>query len=360
MGNLAVSGLERAWRADIGESGGYRRKIPCPPVVAGGRVFAMEPDAVVRGFDLRSGAQLWRTPTRAPKDRSTNVGGGISVDGNTLYVATGRADVLALDPATGAIRWRRKIDEPARCAPTVADGRLYLTTMADRLLALSVNDGSPIWSYQAQSATTSVLGQPSPAYADGLVVAGFGSGDLVALHGDSGALVWADSLASVAGSNLASISAVRGLPVIDGNRVFAIGLGGLMVALDLRSGRRLWERETAGGDTPWVAGDWVYILTVNQQLMAMARDTGQVRWIADLPRWTNPKRQSGPILWRGPVMVNGHLIGVSTDHTIQSRLAETGEEAGQRILSDSATLSPVVAGGTLLVLTDDGELTAYR
>jgi outer membrane protein assembly factor BamB len=360
MGNLAANGLERAWRADIGESGGYRQKIPCTPVVAGGRVFTMDPDGVVRAFDLRSGEHVWTRGTRAPKDRSTNVGGGVSFDGSTLFVATGRAEVLALDPATGLIRWRKPLGEPARCAPTIGEGKLFVTTMADRLVALSTADGSQLWTYQAQSAATSVLGQPSPAYADGLVVAGFGSGDLVAVHADSGSLVWADSLASVAGSNLANISAVRGLPVIDRDRVFAIGLGGLMLALDLRSGRRLWERETAGGDTPWVAGDWIYIVNVNQQLAALSRDDGQVRWMVELPRWTNQKRQTGQILWRGPVMVDGHLLVVSTDHTIQSRLAGNGAEAGQRVLPDAATISPVVASNTLLVLTDDGALTAYR
>ncbi len=243
MQNLAARRLDQAWRSDIGESGGYRRRIPCAPIVLNGRVFTMDPDAVIRAFDLRNGGRIWQTETRAPKDRSTNVGGGISADGNTLYVATGRADVLALDPATGHIRWRKPIAEPARCAPTIADGRLFLTTMADRLLGLSASDGSQIWNYQATTAVTSVLGTPSPAYADGLVVAGFGSGDIVGVHADTGAVVWADSLASVAGNNLAEISAVRGLPAIDRNRVFAIGLGGLMLALDLRSGRRLWERD---------------------------------------------------------------------------------------------------------------------
>ncbi len=360
MQNLAASGLNQAWRHDLGESGGYRRSIPCPPVVAGGRIFGMDPDAVVHANDLRTGERIWRTPTRARKDRSTNVGGGLSTDGSTLYVATGRAEVLALDPARGTIRWRKPIAEPARCAPTIADGRLFVTTAADRLVALSATDGSHQWDYQATTAVTSVLGQPSPAYTDGIVVAGFGSGDLIAFRADGGSVVWAESLAAVSSSNLAAISAVRGLPVIDSNRVFAIGLGGLMLCLDLRSGRRLWERNVAGGDTPWVAGDWIYILTASQQLAAINRNDGNAAWVVDLPRWTNPRRQTGAILWRGPVMVEGHLITVSTDHTVQSRLAATGEMVGQRVVLAEATLSPIVADGTLLVLTDDGVLTAFR
>ena len=36
------------------------------------------------------------------------------------------------------------------------------------------------------------------------------------------------------------LSSIRGAPVIDGGTVYAVGLGGLIVAIDLRSGRRVW------------------------------------------------------------------------------------------------------------------------
>jgi outer membrane protein assembly factor BamB len=361
MGNLAAGRLSEAWHASIGARGGYRSMIPCAPVVAGGRVFTMDPDAVIRACDLRSGDRIWETETRGKKDRGTNVGGGISVDGNTLYAATGLAELLAIDTATGAIHWRKAIDVPARSAPTIADGKLFFPNAADQLIALSQKDGSPIWNHQAQSAQTDVLGQPAPAFQDGIVIAGFGSGDIVALSSDSGSVIWGDSLASAgSSSNLADISAIRGLPVISNGRVFAIGLGGLMLSLDLPSGRRLWQHNVAGGDTPWVAGDWLFILTLQQQLAAISLDNGQVRWIVDLPRWKNEKKQTGDVYWRGPVMVDGTLITVGTTHEIQVRSAADGRLINHARLPDEATITPVVADRTLLVLTNDGSVTAFR
>ena len=114
MGRLACSdGMARAWSADIGEGGGYRQKITAQPVVAGGRIFTMDSDAVVSAFDAAAGGRAWRTDTQADDDRSTNVGGGIAADGDTLYAATGRSDLLALEAATGNIRWRVKLPEGA-------------------------------------------------------------------------------------------------------------------------------------------------------------------------------------------------------------------------------------------------------
>ena len=360
MGNLAGERYRRLWSSAIGEGTGYRQRITSRPIVVGGRVYAMDADAVVTGYDLTHGRRLWRTETQGKKDRSFNVGGGIASDGRLIYAATGRAEVLALDPASGAIRWRNTVDAPARAAPTVAGGRLYFPTIEDQLLALSVENGSQVWSYQAQNAATSMLGQPSPAVSADIVVAGFGSGDLAALRSDTGSTVWTDTLASSqSADSLAAISAIRGLPVIDNERVYAIGLGGLMLCLDLRSGRRLWERDVGGSETPWVAGEWVFVLTDQQQLAALHRDDGHARWIADLPDWKNPQKGEGPIYWVGPVMMGGRLVVMSSDRQMIALDARNGRDLGWQKLQTSISLTPIVAQARLLSIGDDGQLAAY-
>jgi len=361
VGNVQVSGLAPAWRASIGEGGGYRAKITAQPVAAGGRVFTMDSDAQVSAFDLASGSRLWRTGTQDDKDRSTNVGGGIAAVGGTVYASTGRADVLALDAGTGAIRWRKPLGSPARSAPTVADGHLYATTIDDKLLALDASTGERLWAHQATATATTLLGAAAPAVSDGLVVTGFGSGDLVAVRADSGTLAWSDSLASSRGRNsLVDLSAISGLPVLDRGRVYAIGVGGLLVSLDLRSGRRLWEREVGGSETPWLAGDWLFVQTLDQSLAAVGRDDGRVRWITDLPRFDDPKKQRDPLLWIGPVLAGGRLVLAGSNGRALSVDPGDGHMLGQQELSGPAAVAPIAAGGALFIVTDDGTLQAFR
>ncbi len=194
---LQLGDLRRSWNRSIGEGGGYRRKITATPAIAGGQVFTMDSDGAVSAFDVASGNRHWNTDTQPKKDRSTNVGGGLAAVGGTVYATTGRAEALALDARTGKIIWRSALETPARSAPTVVDNRLFVTTLDDRMLAFSTSDGKRLWSFQATAPATSVLGAPAPAYADGLVVGGFGSGDLVTLRADTGTLAWSDSLAAV-------------------------------------------------------------------------------------------------------------------------------------------------------------------
>ena len=362
MGHLAVGDtLQAAWRVDIGEGGGYRRKITAQPVIAGGRVFTMDSDAVVTAYDVASGAQLWRVDTQAEDDRSTNVGGGIAVDGDTLYAGTGRAEVLALEAATGKIRWRKTVSSPVRSAPTVAEGRIFVATLDNQLQALATDDGRRLWGFQAQPAETTVLGLPAPAYAEGLVVAGFGSGDIVGLRATSGSVAWSDSLAASRGRNsLLDLSAVRGLPVVSDGRVYVGGLGGLTISLDLRTGRRLWEREVATGDMPWLAGDWLFLLSTEGQVAALARADGAVAWVTQLPLYQDEEKKRDPIRWIGPVLAGDRLILGSTDARAVAVSPYTGEIMGEQKLSGAMSVPAAVAGRTVYVITDDATLVALR
>jgi outer membrane protein assembly factor BamB len=361
VGHVQVSGLAPAWRASIGEGGGYRAKITAQPVVAGGRVFTMDSDALVAAFDLATGRRVWRRETQDDKNRSTNVGGGIAVVDGVVYATTGRADVLALDAGTGTIRWRKSLGVPVRSAPTVAEGHLYATTIDDKLVGLNAATGDRLWAYQASASATTLLGQSAPAVSEGLVVAGFGSGDLVAVRTDSGALAWTDSLASARGRNsLVDLSAISGMPVVDQGRVFAIGVGGLLVSLDLRSGRRLWEREVGGSETPWLAGDWLFVQTIDQSLAAIGRNDGRVRWITDLPRYDNPEKRRDALFWTGPVLAGGRLVLAGSNETAVSVDPTDGRILGQQALRGPAAVAPIAAAGALFIVTDDGTLQAFR
>jgi outer membrane protein assembly factor BamB len=362
MGHLAAGErLAEAWTASIGAGGGYRRKILAQPVTADGVIYTMDSDAVVSAFDMATGGRRWRFDTKNDEDDSTNIGGGLSFDQGTLYTVNGLAEVVALDVSSGTPRWRKSIGAPGRSAPTVADGRIFLSTIEDRLLALATDDGRQLWTYQAANFVTGVLGQPAPAYSTGLVLAGFNSGELVAVRAETGSVAWGDNLASGAThGSLSDFSAIRGLPVIAEGRAYAIGIGGLLVGFDLPSGRRLWQRDVGGADSPWAAGPWLFVISLDQRMWAVNREDGRVAWATDLPRWDNPDKKKGPITWFGPLLAGDRLVVAGTNGEALAVSPYTGEILGRQTLSGAASLGPIVADGTVFVVSDDGRLLALR
>ena len=89
-------------------------------------------------------------------------------------------------------------------------------------------------------------------------------------------------------------------------------MGGLLVSTDVPSGRRIWERQVAGEDTPYVAGDWMFVISVEQQLAAVHVADGRVAWITDLPRWEDAEKKSDTLTWYGPLLVADRLIVTGT------------------------------------------------
>ncbi|MCQ8241317.1 PQQ-binding-like beta-propeller repeat protein [Rhizosaccharibacter radicis] len=360
--NEQLGGLKPLWTQSFGKGQTGRGALTAEPVVSNNRVFTMDTDGVVSAFDLASGARLWRTPTKPKKARSTNVGGGLGLADGTLYVVNGLAESLALDPQTGAIRWRVDVGTPGRSAPTIVDGRVFFGTIDEKLFALDAATGKTIWTFQATAGDTVVLGQPAPAVVGNSVLAGFGSGDVVALRADSGEMLWSDTLGSTGGRNsVMDFPSVHGLPAIVGGTAYVISVGQVLTAIDLRSGRRLWERQVGGKDGLVVCGDWLFVLSAEQQLACIDRSNGHVRWVTVLPRFRNTKKNKNPILWSGPLLADNKLFCVS-DFPKQGMIrvdAVSGKVVDITPLPDAGVMSPIAAAGRLLVVTDDGKLSVF-
>jgi outer membrane protein assembly factor BamB len=133
-----------------------------------------------------------------------------------------------------------------------------------------------------------------------------------------------------------------------------------MAAIDPRSGGRAWEQDLGGIEMPWVAGDTIYVVTNEADLVALSLDTGGIRWVTSLPRWEDPEDREGPIVWHGPVLAGGRLIVAGSDGEGLLVDPAAGGVTARFDLGGDAAVAPIVADGTLFVLTDNGRLTAYR
>lgn len=353
--------LERAWTANAGEGRNRYGRVVAEPVLASGRIFTMDADDIVSAFDAKSGDRLWRLDPQ-PKDAdATTYGGGVAAAGDRVYIGTGYGQVIALDAATGKEIWRVNVPAPIHAAPTVADGRVFAITVENELDVLSAADGSKLWTHNGLPEPAELAGGASPAVAGDLVVVPYSSGELYALRVENGRALWSDSLAAAQPVGaLSSLADIRGAPVIDRDRVFAISHSGLMVAIDLRTGDRVWEQDIGGVHAPWVAGDFIYVMSSDDELICLTRADGRVRWARQLPQWENEDKKKDPIFWAGPVLAGDRLIVISSDGQAISVSPYTGAPLGKADFPDGVFINPVVANKTLYVLTEEADLIAMR
>jgi outer membrane protein assembly factor BamB len=363
MGQLAFgNALTRAFAVQAGRGSTLSARLAASPIVANGRVFTIDTLGIVRAFDARTGASVWSSQTPSEKGNQASLyGGGIAYDKGRIYATNGLGYVSALDERNGGLVWKVRPGGPLRGAPTVANDALYVMSEDNQIYSLKEDDGSTNWSQAASLEIAGVFGSASPAVGQGTVVAGFSSGELNAYRYENGRMVWQDALQRTSiRTSVSSLNDIDADPVIDSGQVIAVGQGGRMVALDILTGQRQWELNIAGIDTPWVAGDWIFVVTDQAKLICVYRQNGHIRWIRQLPQFAKAKSKKGEIDYSGPVLAGNRLIVVSSNGALITADPATGAIQGQTAVGVPVSLDPIVANSMLYVLDDRGRLTAFR
>ncbi|WP_379921941.1 PQQ-binding-like beta-propeller repeat protein [Erythrobacter sp. R86502] len=362
-GHLALAeNPGKVWSAQVAGSTN-RMRLAAAPVIGGNKLFAAGTDGVITAFDKATGARLWSSGEGdMTKDQAPSAfGGGVSFEGGKVYATNGVGDVKALNADTGEVLWNVKPAGPLRGSPTIAFGQLFVMTQDNQILSLNINDGSLMWDESGSNTQSGVFGVAAPAAGQGSIVAGYSSGELSAYRYENGRTLWTDALARTnISTTVGTITDIDADPIINSGRVYALGQGGRMAAYELVTGQRIWELNLAGISTPAIAGEWIFTLTDDARLLAIARSSGRVRWITQLQRYRDEEDKKGPIFWTGPVLAGGHLWVASSRGEMWKVSAGEGSAALFANIGEPVSLPPVVADGMLYVMDDAGTVHAWK
>ncbi len=364
MQNLSLENnkLKKAWSANIGTGSKSGIPLNTAPIIVDNIIYTLDSNTNLSAFNASNGKKIWKVNVEKKDENDRVISGGISFAHDTLYVTNGYGEVLAIHPKSGDIKWRKHLSAPSRAAPSVINDRVFISTMNSRLIALSAKDGSSLWEYTGISETTGLLGAASAGANNDIVVPVFSSGEITALRVENGSVAWSDNLSNARryGGGLEGLSDIKAMPVLDRGIVIAISFSGKLAAIDEVSGTRIWQKDISGSQTPWVSGNYVYVLSSENQLIALSLSDGSILWISELPRFKDSKNNNNPINLTGPVMASGKLIIASSDGYIREINAHNGNVIRTIKTKKNVQIPPIIANNTLYLLSEDGTLTAYR
>lgn len=358
----ATGSLSVLWRRNFGEGSARSRRINARPVVADGRIYAVDASGTVVAMDAETGDVVWRRELRSESRRDRmSFGGGIGFDSGRIYAHSGFRFLVALDAATGNEIWRTEADTPFQSAPTINGGRVYVTTDDNQLYAFDTDNGEYIWAHQGIIESARLLTGASPAVLGDVVVAPYSSGEVVAIRVQNGTPIWSDSLTRAGGlTPISAINDVAGSPVMTEDHVYALSHSGTLVSLDMRSGERQWTLPAGGLNAPWIAGNYLFLVTVEGEVICVDRIAGEVKWITRLRVFENENRRRDRIAWVGPVMAGGRLFLTSSNGTSVIIDATDGSILRSFDLNDDVYVAPIIANETIYIVTDEGRLIALR
>lgn len=330
------------WTASAGKAGAYT----FTPAVVGDAIFVAGQDGTIRR--LEDGKTVWKIST------GHALSAGVAANDRLLVVGTPKGDVLAYSPVDGKALWQAKATSEVLAAPAIGDAGVAVRSGDNRVVLLDASDGGRKWVYQRAMPPLSIRGAGSPVFADRYLFVGFPGGRLVALSLQNGAPVWEGPVAQPKGATeLDRVADVVVPPVVEGTQICAVAFQGRVACFDMAQGGALvWSRDMSSASGLVLDGRYLFVTDDKGAVHALDRLSGSSLWKQDK---LLGRRLSGPAVRRGLVAVadgEGYLHLLSR---------EDGSFVGRHKTDGTPVRSPVqLFGSNFLVQTAGGDVSVIE
>jgi outer membrane protein assembly factor BamB len=360
----AGGNLDEIWDTSFGAGTSKRNVLLASPVAADGIIFTLDAEGIAKAFRLDNGKQVWKRrlkPDNKEERDSSVAGAGLAVVDGKVFATTGFGKVFAINATDGSIIWANNLKAPIRIAPTVAADLVIVQTLDNGIYALDINDGKLLWKDKLEAENTTMIGGAAPAYSpdDDLVIATFSNGQIQAYKASTGTPLWQEWIASSSGTDaMADITAVTANPIIDEGLVFAVGYNAPLLAIDIRTGAKIWQRQIAASSQPWVAGKFLFVLTTDGDLAALDKQTGKIVWTTIIPYASGDERIG--IFTSGPLLANDALLVTASNGKLFSVSPYNGRIMGIADIEKGVETAPIMVDESLVITTKNAKITVYK
>lgn len=338
--------LEREWSRSIGVGQGSTWN-QLGLAAEGSRLFAADVEGLVVALDQESGEILWKQKLKRP------VSGGVGAGYGLVLLGTLKGEVIALDSESGEERWRARVGGEVLAAPASNGSVVVVQTQDDRLIGLDAADGQQRWRYDSTPAVLTLRGTSAPLVTNRLAVAGLSSGKVIAVDVERGIPVWEQRVAVPQGrSELERMVDIDGGLLLSGGVVYVVTYQGQLAALDLQSGRPLWQRQASSYVGLASGFGSIYLSQASGTVEGVDQRSTSAMWSNEaLAR----RQLTSPAAFSSNVVVGDlegylHLLS-QVDGRFVARV---------RVDSDGLRAAPLVVGDWLYAYGNSGKLAAYR
>ena len=335
----------KLWSKDTGK-GSTKQFLKLTPSHIQGKVFVADVRGNLLAIDATSGNTLWEN------DADLSITGGPGSSKTHTMIGSEEGDVLAYASDNGDFLWQAKVSSEVLAAPQEAYGIVVVRTVDGKIFGLDANDGSRLWIYDRTVPALTLRGTSNPVITGDVVIAGFDGGRLAAIELHTGKLIWETSISLASGrSQLERMVDIDSEPVIIGNDIYVATYQGRLASVALENGRITWTRDISSYAGLTSDGNNIYITDDQSHVWALERSSGNSIWKQE----NLFARQVTAPATIGDLVVVGDLEGYL--HWMDK---SSGQFVARTRVSKNPILAPPVAVEDIIyAYSSDGTLSAY-
>jgi len=335
----------KLWSKDTGK-GSTKQFLKLTPSHIQGKVFVADVRGNLLAIDATSGNILWEN------DADLSITGGPGSSETLTMIGSEEGDVLAYASESGDFLWQAKVSSEVLAAPQEAYGIVVVRTIDGKIYGLDAHDGSRLWIYDRTVPALTLRGTSNPVITGDVVIAGFDGGRLAAIELHTGKLIWETSVSLASGSSqLERMVDIDSDPVIIGNDIYVATFQGRLASVALENGRITWTRDISSYAGLTSDGKNIYITDDQSHVWALERSSGNSVWKQE----NLFARQVTAPATIGDLVVVGDLEGYL--HWMDK---SSGQFVARTQVSKNPILAPPVAVEDIIyAYSSDGTLGAY-
>lgn len=260
------------WEKDTGK-GSTKQYLKLTPSHIQGKVFVADIRGNIAAIDATTGSTLWEN------DADMNITGGPGSSETLTMIGSDNGDVLAYASESGELLWQAKVSSEVLAAPQEAYGVVVTRTIDGKIFGLDANDGNRLWVYDRTVPALTLRGTSNPVITGDIVIAGFDGGRISAIELHTGKLIWETSVSLASGrSQLERMVDIDSEPVIIGNDIYVATFQGRLASVALEDGRISWTRDISSYAGLTADEKNIYITDDQSNIWALERTSGNSIW----------------------------------------------------------------------------------
>jgi outer membrane protein assembly factor BamB len=351
---------KKLWESSVGNGvSNYFSRIK--PSVAYGKLYTANRDGDVIAFGLEKGEELWSTDLSDLKGergffdsrKSALLNGGPITGIKKLFIGSENGKVFALDAETGKLDWEGKVRGEVIAAPAIDAGILVVNTASGVIKAFNASNGQDEWQVEQEVPALTLRGVSAPAISSGGVMVGSADGTISVYILENGQQGWSAEVGEADGSTqLERIIDVDSSPLIYGDRIYSISVKGHLTAIDLRTGRMIWERQYSSYHDLSISGNTIYLTDIKGHVYAVERQNG-------LEKWSQLSLTNRGVT--GPAVVGDYVVVGDFEGYLHFIDQTTGDIVSRyEVDSSGLNIAPTVYENIIYAQSRNGDLQAIK
>jgi len=338
------SKLDRLWSFSLPKA----KKGRFEPLPMGGLVYAASRSGEVVALDQATGKLKWKR--KLDTALSTGVGG----NNDRVFVTSSDGVVIALSADQGKVLWEKPASSEVLTPVSAGFGNLIVRSADGRMLSLDPATGEERWSSTYTPPALTLNGYSRPLLLDGGVLVGLDDGRLLALSSEDGGLLWESVLSVASGrSEIERLVDIDGSIRVDNDAIYAANYQGNLARIEPVKGQIIWSVPASSTAGVAISESVVVVVGEEDTIQAFDKANGQLLWTQEAMKH---RRLTAPtLIGKGKMLigdVEGYLHIIDTaDGSLIGRT-----RAGKKSIYPELALT----NDAIYSQSADGKVVAYK